>query len=444
MNNTKWLRSALLGGVAISVMATGAQASELSDLKAQLEALQSRVNTIETAPRATLPEGVSAMTVAKGQGSLASWGNESARDAANYNSTRGYTVTINPTADLPAPVTEITVYGYAKLDFTWANETQGTYQQTFDMTQAHGANEGNRWHAHAQQTRFGIKAKTDTAIGQIRSKIEGDFYGSPYAIRTNMRVRHAYGEWDMTPNWTLVAGQTWHTASLLPIGISTIDFTGPAGTTYSRSAQLSLAYNNGPITGLIGISSPVTGNSADYPDLGGRLQYTASGGHEVIVAAAIGDDDTAGSNKTTWQVSGGANIRLGDMATITTGALYGRGAMAGRYLNQEGFAGKDAGLNPTSMWGAQVGVSMSVSEATTVNAQFGYSDQDESFANSACAAAVRSAVCVDDVMTIHANILWRPVKQMRLGWEVEWGRNDYYAAASNSQVRGAFGAWFFF
>ena len=68
MKNTKWLRSVLLGGVAISVMATGAQADELSDLKAQLEALQSRVNTIETTPKAALPEGTSVLTISKGQG----------------------------------------------------------------------------------------------------------------------------------------------------------------------------------------------------------------------------------------------------------------------------------------------------------------------------------------------------------------------------------------
>ena len=46
MTNTKWLRRALLGGVALTVAGTsGARADELADLKAQLEALQSRVNT---------------------------------------------------------------------------------------------------------------------------------------------------------------------------------------------------------------------------------------------------------------------------------------------------------------------------------------------------------------------------------------------------------------
>lgn len=50
MTNLKWLRQALLGGAALSGFATGAQADELTTLKAQLEALQSRVNQLETQP----------------------------------------------------------------------------------------------------------------------------------------------------------------------------------------------------------------------------------------------------------------------------------------------------------------------------------------------------------------------------------------------------------
>ena len=115
MSNTKWLRRALLGGVALSVMATGAQADELSALKAQLEALQSRVNTLEAAPApAALPEGYSYMTYARGQGSNSDWGNESKTDSINVSNDRGFTVAVTPTADIPAPVAEVTVYGYVK------------------------------------------------------------------------------------------------------------------------------------------------------------------------------------------------------------------------------------------------------------------------------------------------------------------------------------------
>ena len=67
MTRTKWLRRALLGGAALGVMATGAQADELAALKAQLEALQARVSEIETQPAPALPAGASMLTVRRGQ-----------------------------------------------------------------------------------------------------------------------------------------------------------------------------------------------------------------------------------------------------------------------------------------------------------------------------------------------------------------------------------------
>jgi hypothetical protein len=54
--------------------------------------------------------------------------------------------------------------------------------------------------------------------------------------------------------------------------------------------------------------------------------------------------------------------------------------------------------------------------------------------------------------TVHANILWRPVQQMQLGWEVMWGEYDFDggffgaggAKKSDDAIRAQFGAWFFF
>jgi hypothetical protein len=61
------LRKALLGGAALAVMTTGAQADELTALKAQLEALQNRVDTMEAAPASY--EGKSLLTFERGQAS---------------------------------------------------------------------------------------------------------------------------------------------------------------------------------------------------------------------------------------------------------------------------------------------------------------------------------------------------------------------------------------
>jgi hypothetical protein len=115
MTNTKWLRRALLGSVALGVMASGAQADELSDLKAQLEALQSRVDQIEQQPaQMALPEGVSLLTISRGSTDLPNYGTQAARE--QNPSERGFTIAVTPTADLPAPIAEVVVYGYVKGD----------------------------------------------------------------------------------------------------------------------------------------------------------------------------------------------------------------------------------------------------------------------------------------------------------------------------------------
>ena len=33
--------------------------------------------------------------------------------------------------------------------------------------------------------------------------------------------------------------------------------------------------------------------------------------------------------------------------------------------------------------------------------------------------------CCRQCVTVHGNILWQPVKQMRMGWEVMWGRENF-------------------
>ena len=108
MTNTKWLRRALLGSVALGVMASGAQADELSDLKAQLESLQSRVDQIEQQPAlAALPEGASFLTLNRGSADLPNYGTQAARDASNMPADRGFTIAVTPTADLPAPIARL-------------------------------------------------------------------------------------------------------------------------------------------------------------------------------------------------------------------------------------------------------------------------------------------------------------------------------------------------
>ena len=437
MTNTKWLRRALLGGVALSVMAAGAQADELSDLKAQLEALQSRVNVIETRPAATLPEGTSMLTFARGQGSLAEWGNDGRR-SDDQPANRGFTIAVTPTADMPAPVAEVVVYGFVKGDVIY--DFEHDFGDSFSVPDLDTSDEDtDHIRLHALQTRFGIKSKVDTAIGQIRTKIEADFFTTG-GNSSHLRMRHAYGEWDMTPNWTLLVGQTWQTAALLPIGITTVDFSGPAGPFgYGRVGQVRVTYHDGPLSWAVAIERPTFNSETGMPNFSSYVQYDIAGGHQFIVTGAISDYPKFNEDGLQigdgvdigWAVQVGANINLADVAFLTVGAAFGDDEVC-TYLAQVVDCSGEA-------WGVAVGLSFNINDTTSFNVGWGFDRVTDS-------VGVLDGAEVD-VMTVHANILWQPVSQMRLGWEVMWGqidREDDPYHGTQDAVRAQFGAWFFF
>ena len=67
---------------------------------------------------------------------------------------------------------------------------------------------------------------------------------------------------------TLIIGQTWRVAALLPLGISTVNFAGTAGWTYSRDPQVKIRYSSGPLTIHLGIEEPLSRTSSNIPVVG--------------------------------------------------------------------------------------------------------------------------------------------------------------------------------
>jgi hypothetical protein len=118
-------------------------------------------------------------------------------------------------------------------------------------------------------------------------------------------------------------------------------------------------------------------------------------------------------------------------------------------------------------WGITGGLTFNVNDTTSINLEAGYAQNIDAQEN--------ELLGVDNVVTVHGNILWQPVKQMRLGWEAMWGRNELvdnkitffdetedefrqtcrnveadedvsknHCPDSNQDFRLQFGAWFFF
>lgn len=458
MTNSKWLRRALLGGVALGVATTGAQAEDLSALKAQLEALQNRVNELETTPAApsALPDGASLITLKRGQGSLSDW-NVDRKSEGRLPQDTGFTIAVTPTADVPAPVTEVTVSGYVKGDaiYDFDQDSLGdTFTAGSGIDNSRQNTSGVRF--HARQSRFRIRSRTDTAVGQLRTLIEGDFFrnnrGNPV-----FRLRHAWGEWDMTPNWTLGVGRFWRIHCDVFTSISTLDFGGTAGgCSNTRAAQVRFTHTNGPLSWRFGVGEPHMSPdragpggrlSPDFPALSSAVLYDAPGGHQLFVGGTvehidyesaendINDDDVG------WEVQGGANINLGDIATFTGHLVYSDGITNllgdghGSHVVTDNYQ-----IDNYKAWGGYAGLSFNVTDTTQFNVQYGHANPSG------------GTPSFRHTNTIHANIQWRPVRQMRLGWEVVYGWKENTTETANSAgrkrtedaVRGQFAAWFFF
>ena len=89
MKMTKW---ALLAGAALAVTATAARADDLSALKAQIDALQSRVSELEAQPQASMPSGYSLMSIRDGQGTFQ--GVLPERNADKTREDQGFTLSV--------------------------------------------------------------------------------------------------------------------------------------------------------------------------------------------------------------------------------------------------------------------------------------------------------------------------------------------------------------
>src|SRR5262245_21219724 len=117
MNKIKGLQTALLSGAALLALSSGVQADELAALKVELGSLRSRVDGLEqgsgSGPQS--PAGAALLTFERGS-RIDFVAPASPRDRGYTNDDAGFTIAVTPSADMPAPVAEVAVYGYVKGD----------------------------------------------------------------------------------------------------------------------------------------------------------------------------------------------------------------------------------------------------------------------------------------------------------------------------------------
>ena len=407
----KMMKWALLGGAALAVTATSARADDLAALKAQIEALQSRVTQLEAQPQASLPSGYSLLSIRSGMSDVDQSG---IRPADRYREDSGFTLSVLPTADA-APVAEVSVSGEIRTALVYTDKEDpiiGGINVDDDDDDLDLKTRG----------RIFVTGKTETAVGEIggyfRLQADGGGGFSDYSVNTKMN--QAWGWWKFAPNWQLLAGFTDNT-SLLQTSWDWLAAYGPVssfGPSNIGTEMLQLKFTSGPITFAIAVEDPdnatevnvgttvlvSTGGAtaaiitvstrsvdrSDFPKVAGYLNFENESFLLNLVAMYqnddFGDDDD-------WAVGGGAKFTVADFVTVGAGAVFGEGT--NQYANNIGGTNLDS-----EFWGVSGALIFNIAPDTRVELGAGYEDYDDG---------------IGEALGFGGGIYWDPVSQATVG-----------------------------
>lgn len=352
---------------------------------------------------------------------------------------------------LPGSDTSVTLGGYAKLDAIWSDRSTGVDSvgdQIFNpglipVGPAAGQQKRDQVTLHARQSRIWLGTSTPTSRGELRTYIEGDFFGADGNESTSnahgFRVRHAYGALGK-----LLAGQTWTNFFDVQAYPETLDFGGPAGQIFVRQAQVRWtdtlaagewsvsAENPESVLAVPGTATPFRSDNDHAPDLTGRFRFTARGAtYSVGVLWREIGVDTASASDTKW---GGA---LSLSAIVPTGGkddlrvAVNAGNAIGRY--------QELGFFPDGYVGADGRLRLARQTSGFVAFRHFWTPSLRSTVELSAASSTPPSGTVAGVnrsdRSQHLNLIWSPVAAVNLGAELIHGERTVVGGDSGNLNR---------
>ncbi len=436
----------LLAGVCAAAIGIGvglapAGAEEASDLKSEVKALKAALDAVQKRQ----------LALERKEASL--------KHVADLNATvvpiNGAVVPIKAPAaivhpgymQIPGSNTVIKIGGYVKVDgiYDVKGSGNGTVLSAGDipLEGTPAAKRNPNFSATARESRINFTTLTPTELGELKTFIEGDFYGSGGSdTHTNgygFRLRHAYFE---VGPW--LAGQTWTTfndGSTIP---ETLDFNQPTG--YASARQAMVRYTTAVGVGKLSLalenpSTDAYGTSGTWPDQTTGINFAPEGvvkwsadpswGHIAVaavardiaidtggvVASAIGLKDNASTFG--WGFLGAIGIKTVGKDRLNFQAVAGDGV--GRYLNNaadDNYSGAsvraDGSLRATPAYGLNAGYQHFWNDAFRSTVAYAHVRYDNEL-------PLQPLISVRSLDTAYANLLYNPFVNTTLGVEYSYG-----------------------
>ena len=187
---------------------------------------------------------------------------------------------------IPKTNARITVGGYVKFDLIQDFNPINS-PSFFDVSKIPtDGSKGTNTHLQANETRLILDFRTPMEKADLRTYVEGDFYGAGGAFR----LRHAYVE----IGGKLLAGQYWSNFMDENIIPPTLDFEKPAAYAFARHGMIRYKHATGKNSYLavaleepfINVQAPAQPGKMEsfIPDLTARYRYTNHWGHIQLSA----------------------------------------------------------------------------------------------------------------------------------------------------------------
>ncbi len=335
--------------------------------------------------------------------------------------------------------TTVTLGGYVKLDAIYSidQDTGDTQDPTSLVIGSEAGDQTFRF--HARQSRLFLRTAKTTPIGDVRTLLEGDFFGAGgnevFSNSRTFRLRHAYGT---VGNFG--AGQTWTNFMQFTAYPSTVDFNGPMGTSFLRQAQVRYTSKaDGGAEVSVSLENPeATGFASPkdrFPDLTGRVNWQGERwGFEAsgVLRLLEYDSGTASDTATGYGVMVSARYKVAD--TTLMGNLIG-GSGIGRYLYTangsptgtgigEAYIDGSGSLQTVDAYGGQIAVMQRWTPTHSSVLSYGRTTGDRS-----------EPISTRRLESAHFANFWSPIKEVTFGAELSWQRKTLQSGQSADAKR---------
>ncbi|PKO42486.1 MAG: hypothetical protein CVU30_10305 [Betaproteobacteria bacterium HGW-Betaproteobacteria-3] len=331
---------------------------------------------------------------------------------------------------LPGSNTSIKFGGYIKADAIYnSRSVGGTADQELEapgIPLGSGAKgERGQLTAHARQTRFNMTTSTPSAMGEVKTFFEADFFsggtsGNEVVSNSNgLRMRHGYGSIG-----GLLVGQTWSNFMDVGAGPEVLDFGGPVGAIFVRQTQIKYTQKFGSGQWSASLENPESNISGvgpvgddRLPDVTGRVDLNV-GKSRLTFTGMVRQIriDTAAASDNKWGGAVGFSGVIPTFGKDSFAFTTNYGNTLGRYvvgLFPDGALKANGNLDLSNTWIAMA--SYQHFWSADLRSTVALSGTRTKFGQGVGGGQTRNAE------SAHLNLIWSPVKNTNVGIEYIYG-----------------------